>query len=172
MPQVPHGFRRQEAVYGSPEKDTRIENEDIMKDKATISRSLYEASKGLSVPDQAALWAAVLGRAFGGDEPELTGHAKTIFDLACPPKKQKKTDSRKIPFSQSDIYPMEKFVQAFPTWNMKKIDYYWNGADRYSNEGHSYIDWKATVANWARRDELEGKIKFPDEAEKKPVVTW
>lgn len=66
----------------------------------------------------------------------------------------------KISFSKSDIFSKEKFKEKFPEWPKEKLKYYWESADRYSTEGHKYIDWKKAITGWAAKDEREGKIKF------------
>jgi len=86
------------------------------------------------------------------------------------PKRTKNTDSdsvsvreinnKKVSFSNCLIFDKNEFKKEFPDWNTKKLQYYYDAALSYSNEGNKYIDWKSAVSNWAKRDELQGKIRF------------
>lgn len=66
----------------------------------------------------------------------------------------------KINFSESEIFDKIKFAKAFPDWSKDKLKYYYEAADRYSNEGNKYVNWDRAVHNWATKDEVQGKIKF------------
>lgn len=66
----------------------------------------------------------------------------------------------KITFNDSAIFDKVKFKEKFSEWNKQKLGYYWNSALAYSGEGHKYIDWASAIRNWAKRDELQGKLKF------------
>ena len=66
----------------------------------------------------------------------------------------------KISFNDSDLFNKTIFKSEFPNWNNNKLLYYYDNAHAYSNEGNKYIDWKSAIANWARRDEAAGKLKF------------
>lgn len=77
----------------------------------------------------------------------------------------------KISFPESEVFDKHKFKTAFPEWNRAKLAHYHAAADQYSTEGHKYVDWKKTVAGWARKSDAEGKMKFPDEQEKKSSFT-
>jgi hypothetical protein len=74
--------------------------------------------------------------------------------------KVKKEVGEKKSFKDSDIFDKIKFKDSFPKWAKNKLNYYYQSADAWSNEGNKKIDWKATINNWATRDELEGRLKF------------
>ena len=67
---------------------------------------------------------------------------------------------KKISFNDCLIFDKIEFKKEFPDWNIKKLQYYYEAGLSYSNEGNKYIDWKSAISNWAKRDELQGKIKF------------
>ena len=68
--------------------------------------------------------------------------------------------NNKIFFVDSEIFDKNKFAEIFKDWTKSKMSYYFDAALRYSNEGNKYIDWIAAIQNWAKKDELQGKIKF------------
>lgn len=67
---------------------------------------------------------------------------------------------KKLFFKDSEIFDHFKFKEVFPDWEKDQLRYYWDAADRYSSENHKYLDWGKAIRNWAKKDELEGKIKF------------
>lgn len=69
-------------------------------------------------------------------------------------------EERRIYFQKSKIFEKNRFMEEFPDWNKTKLAYYHAAALRYSNEGNKYIDWAAAIRSWAKKDELQGKIKF------------
>lgn len=73
---------------------------------------------------------------------------------------EKKRKEKKILFTESNIFLKANFKDAFPEWTKEKLAYYYDTVLTWSNEGNKKIDWIATVKNWARRDELQGKINF------------
>lgn len=73
---------------------------------------------------------------------------------------EKTPQPKKIFFKDSEIATKIKFKEAFPDWNKGKLLYYYDTVTTWSNEGNKKVDWKATVRNWASRDEKEGKLKF------------
>jgi hypothetical protein len=75
-------------------------------------------------------------------------------------RKEDKILINKIFFKDSIIFDKNKFEEKFPEWNKTKLAYYYESALNYSNEGNKYIDWVATIRNWAKRDELQGRLKF------------
>lgn len=66
----------------------------------------------------------------------------------------------KYSFQDSDLFKKENFKSEFSEWNNKKLLYYYEAAIAYSNEGNKYVNWKSAINNWAKRDELQGKLKF------------
>jgi len=76
--------------------------------------------------------------------------------------KSKKEKIIKIKFDESEIFEPKKFSEKFNTWNKKKLRHYYESAISYSKEGHRYVDWAGAISNWARKDELQGKLKFDD----------
>ena len=76
--------------------------------------------------------------------------------------KSKKEKIIKIKFDESEIYEPNKFADKFKDWNKKKLRHYYESAESYSKEGHRYVDWAGAISNWARKDELQGKLKFDD----------
>lgn len=68
---------------------------------------------------------------------------------------------KKISFEESEFFNQGKFVESMPKeWNKEKLRYYYDAAVRYSKEGNKYIEWDTAVKAWARKDELQGKLKF------------
>jgi hypothetical protein len=57
-----------------------------------------------------------------------------------------------------------KFKDYFPEWNKTKLAYYYDSALSYSAEGNKYANWGSAIRNWAKRDELQGKLKFDNQA--------
>lgn len=75
--------------------------------------------------------------------------------------KVEKVNRKKIFFRDSEYFDKDKFKKAMPSdWNKEKLSYYYESALAWSNEGNKKIDWEATIKNWARKDEKEGKLKF------------
>lgn len=74
--------------------------------------------------------------------------------------KVKESKVKKVLFNNSDLFKKENFKSEFPEWNTKKLLYYYEAAIAYSNEGNKYVNWKSAINNWAKRDELQGKLKF------------
>jgi hypothetical protein len=66
----------------------------------------------------------------------------------------------KILFSESNLFDKNIFKSEFAEWNNLKLAYYYEAALAYSNEGNKYVNWKSAINNWAKRDELQGKLKF------------
>jgi hypothetical protein len=79
--------------------------------------------------------------------------------------KNKGNKPTKVSFQDSELIDKNKFKDYFPEWNKTKLAYYYDSAISYSLEGHKYVNWGAAVNNWAKRDELQGKLKF-EETEK------
>lgn len=79
----------------------------------------------------------------------------------------KEKKDKKAKFDESDIFDKNKFAEQFKDWSKVKLSYYYEAALRYSNEGNKYIDWIAAVRTWAKKDELQGKIKFDVKPENK-----
>jgi len=75
-------------------------------------------------------------------------------------KEKEKVQLSKILFTDCNLFDKNIFKSEFSDWGKDKLIYYYEAALAYSNEGNKYIDWKATINNWARRDKLAGKIKF------------
>jgi hypothetical protein len=82
-------------------------------------------------------------------------------------KEKEKVQLSKILFTDCNLFDKNIFKSEFSDWGKDKLIYYYEAALAYSNEGNKYIDWKATVNNWARRDKLAGKIKFDSNNETK-----
>jgi hypothetical protein len=72
----------------------------------------------------------------------------------------------KILFTDSYLFKKESFKSEFPEWNTKKLLYYYEAAIAYSNEGNKYANWKSAINNWAKRDELQGKLSFIEKSTK------
>lgn len=79
----------------------------------------------------------------------------------------KEKKEKKVKFDESEIFDKNKFAEQFKDWSKVKLAYYYEAALRYSNEGNKYIDWIAAVRTWAKKDELQGKIKFDVKPENK-----
>ena len=77
--------------------------------------------------------------------------------------KNKGNKPKKVNFQDSIIFDKNVFKEKFSEWNKTKLAYYYESALNYSNEGNKYIDWVATIRNWAKRDELQGKLKFENQ---------
>lgn len=71
--------------------------------------------------------------------------------------KKEKEIKKKIPFSQSHIFDKVKFKDEFKEWSNTKLNYYYNSALAWSEEGGKKINWVTTIKNWELRDRLEGK---------------
>jgi hypothetical protein len=67
-------------------------------------------------------------------------------------KNDKQKQPQKISFSESEIYDLKAFSDAFPEWSKEQKRYYFDAADDYSNQGNKYINWKSAINNWALRD--------------------
>lgn len=76
--------------------------------------------------------------------------------------KSKKEKVIKIKFDDSEIFDVYKFAAKFPKWNKIKLKHYYESAVSYSKEGHRYVDWAGAINNWARKDDLIGKLKFDE----------
>jgi len=112
---------------------------------------------------------SVLKRAENQDikHPTLEGVVAVSLE-ALPPTKKKIVNSnieskeikKKIPFTQSDIFDKNLFKLKFNKWGVERLRYYYNAAERYSEEGHKYINWGKAIQAWSDRDDLVGKLKF------------
>ena len=71
----------------------------------------------------------------------------------------------KISFEESGLYDKHKFAETFNEWSKSKLAYYYEAALSYSIEGNKYVDWAKAIGNWAKRDELAGKLKFTERQE-------
>lgn len=69
----------------------------------------------------------------------------------------------KLTFQESVVFDKNKFKEKFSEWNKTKLAYYYQRAIDYSNEGNKYIDWVAAIRGFAKRDELQGKLKFENQ---------
>jgi hypothetical protein len=78
---------------------------------------------------------------------------------------------KKILFKDSEIFDKNKFKDAFPYWQKDKLAYYYDAAIRWSDEKDNKLkDWKAAISGWARKDELEGRLKFEDKSTKQTTA--
>ena len=76
-------------------------------------------------------------------------------------KDKDKDKAKSILFKESIYFDRVKFKEAMPNdWTKDKLLYYYEAAIAWSGENKTKIDWVATIKNWARKDEKEGKIKF------------
>ena len=66
----------------------------------------------------------------------------------------------KVSFPDCDIFKGIDFKNRFPEWSKDKLRYYYDSAKSYSEEGNKYVNWGSAINNWAKRDELQGKLKF------------
>jgi hypothetical protein len=85
--------------------------------------------------------------------------------------KNKGNKPTKVSFQDSELIDKNKFKDYFPEWNKTKLAYYYDSALSYSAEGNKYANWGSAIRNWAKRDELQGKLKF-EEPEKQKVIIW
>lgn len=86
-----------------------------------------------------------------------------VNDNVIKKKISKREKSLKISFEESKFFEKKEFALAFKNWPKSKLSYYYDSAVRYSNEGNKYVNWDAAIAQWAKKDEINGKIKFPEE---------
>jgi hypothetical protein len=76
--------------------------------------------------------------------------------------KNKGNKPTKVSFQDSELIDKNKFKDYFPEWNKTKLAYYYDSALSYSSEGNKYANWGSAIRNWAKRDELQGKLKFEE----------
>lgn len=69
----------------------------------------------------------------------------------------------KISFEESVFFETKKFAETFNTWPKEKLRYYYDLALRLSKENSKYVNWDLAVSNWAKKDELNGRITFKNE---------
>jgi hypothetical protein len=74
--------------------------------------------------------------------------------------KVKESKEKKVLFNNCNLFDKNIFKAEFAEWNTTKLLYYYEAAMAYSNEGNKYVNWKSAINNWAKRDELQGKLKF------------
>lgn len=85
----------------------------------------------------------------------------TVKDTVTDTIKKRKPKRESKYFMDSELFDKLKFKDAFPGWQKDKLAYYYDAAIRWSDEKDNKLkDWKAAISSWARKDELEGKIKF------------
>ena len=75
-------------------------------------------------------------------------------------KINKQKQPQKISFSESEIFDLKAFSDAFPDWSKEQKRYYFDAASDYSNQGNKYINWKSAISNWALRDEHNQRNYF------------
>lgn len=76
-------------------------------------------------------------------------------------KNKPKKESESKYFRDSNLFDKVKFKEAFPDWQRDKLAFYYDAALRWSDENDNKLkDWKAAVRSWAKKDELQGKLKF------------
>lgn len=75
-------------------------------------------------------------------------------------KERKELKAIKISFDKSLFYDKVYFSTHFTEWTKEKKLYYYTSAIAYSTEGNKYVDWGKAISNWAKRDELQNKLKF------------
>ena len=83
-------------------------------------------------------------------------------------KKKHKTESNY--FRDSELFDKNKFKETFNEWGKDQLSYYYEQALSWSNEGNKKVDWIATIKNWARKDKLEGRLKFEDKSTKQTTA--
>ena len=76
--------------------------------------------------------------------------------------KNKGNKPTKVSFQDSELIDKNKFKDYFPEWNKTKLAYYYDSALSYSSEGNKYANWGSAIRNWAKRDELQGRLKFEE----------
>jgi Ni,Fe-hydrogenase I large subunit len=76
---------------------------------------------------------------------------------------------KKVLFNNSNLFDKNIFKSEFSEWNNTKLSYYYNAALAYSNEGNKYVNWKSAINSWAKRDELQGKLKFDSKNDAKTM---
>jgi len=74
--------------------------------------------------------------------------------------KESKVKESKVLFTDCNLFDKNIFKSEFSEWNKTKLAYYYEAAIAYSNEGNKYVNWKSAINSWAKRDELQGKLKF------------
>ncbi len=79
-------------------------------------------------------------------------------------EQEQEIKTKKVKFEESNIFDKNKFKDYFPEWNKTKLAYYYDSALSYSAEGNKYANWGSAIRNWAKRDELQGKLKFDNQA--------
>ena len=79
-------------------------------------------------------------------------------------EEEKEIKTKKVKFEDSNIFDKNKFKDYFSEWNKTKLAYYYDSALSYSAEGNKYANWGSAIRNWAKRDELQGKLKFDNQA--------
>lgn len=86
------------------------------------------------------------------ESPDLFGVKKEKKDSSARPKK--------ICLAESNIGTFEQFETEFKDIKATvDLDYYFNAAENYSNQGNKYVDWKSAIGVWMMRDNAEGKLK-------------
>lgn len=83
-------------------------------------------------------------------------------------KRQTKEKVLKITFQESLIFGKENFKEAFSDWGTEKLNYYYLAAISWSDEGNKYVNWTSAISQWAKRAELEGKLKFKTQTDALP----
>jgi hypothetical protein len=59
---------------------------------------------------------------------------------------------QKLSFKDSEIYDKVKFAESFPNWDKNKLKFWYESAEDYSAQGNKYVDWKAAIRSWERKD--------------------
>jgi hypothetical protein len=126
---------------------------ELKSEKATISiNARWAKDKGLKI-----------------DTTVLPTNTNVIRNDTIKVKESKEKES-KILFNDSNLFDKYIFKSEFPEWNKEKLNYYYEAAVAYSNEGNKYLNWKSAISNWARRDDVTGKIKFETKIAEKNII--
>ena len=73
-------------------------------------------------------------------------------------KRKRESKARAHAFHESEFFDITVLKLKLAGWTDAKIEHYWNAAkDGCEAKGYKYLDWSATIRNWARMDEQRGK---------------
>jgi hypothetical protein len=118
-------------------------------------RNFYESIKSIPQADQPAVYDAIFAFVFENKEPELTGIAKTVFNLIKPLIGTINQDVDNIYVRQDHLsITWDEMNKLIDEYGEEKAEEYVKKVLNYRKNG-KYKSLYLTACNWLKRDKLQ-----------------